>query len=65
MGRLGGWVGVGGERDLVSIVGTMTIAVFDCTCNTQNSLLLNQHNGDDAPQNHEVLYSVVVYLKNL
>jgi len=20
-------------------------------CNTQNSLLLNQHNGDDAPQN--------------
>ena len=22
----------------------------DCTCNTQNSLLLNQHNGDDAPQ---------------
>ena len=24
------------------------IAVFDCTCNTQNSLLLNQHNGDDA-----------------
>jgi len=24
--------------------------VFDCTCNTQNSLLLNQHNGDDAPQ---------------
>ena len=26
------------------------IAVFDCTCNTQNSLLLNQHSGDDAPQ---------------
>jgi len=24
--------------------------VFDCTCNTQYSLLLNQHNGDDAPQ---------------
>jgi len=24
--------------------------VFDCTYNTQNSLLLNQHNGDDAPQ---------------
>ena len=24
--------------------------MFDCTCNTQNSLLLNQHNGDDAPQ---------------
>ena len=26
------------------------IVVFDFTCNTQNSLLLNQHNGDDAPQ---------------
>jgi len=25
-----------------------TIVVFDCTCNAQNSLLLNQHNGDDA-----------------
>ena len=24
--------------------------MFDCTCNTQNSFLLNQHNGDDAPQ---------------
>ena len=24
--------------------------MFDCTCNTQNSLLLNQHYGDDAPQ---------------
>ena len=24
--------------------------MFDCTCNTQNSLLLNQHNGEDAPQ---------------
>jgi len=24
--------------------------VFDCTCNTQNSLLSNQHNGDDAPK---------------
>jgi hypothetical protein len=24
--------------------------VFDCRFNTQNSLLLNQHNGDDAPQ---------------
>ena len=24
--------------------------MFDCTCNTQNSLLLNQHNGDDVPQ---------------
>jgi hypothetical protein len=26
--------------------------MFDCTCNAQNSLLLNQHNGDDAPQDH-------------
>ena len=26
--------------------------MFDCTCNTQNSLLLNQHNGDDAPQDY-------------
>ena len=25
--------------------------MFDCTCNTQNSLLLNRHNGDDALQN--------------
>ena len=24
--------------------------MFDCTCNTQNSLFLNQHNGNDAPQ---------------
>ena len=24
--------------------------MFDCICNTQNSLLSNQHNGDDAPQ---------------
>ena len=23
--------------------------MFDCTCNTQNSLLLNQHYGDYAP----------------
>ena len=29
--------------------------MFDCTCNTQNSLLLNQHNGDDAPQDYEGL----------
>ena len=28
--------------------------MFDCTCNTQNSLLLNQHNGDDAPQDTTV-----------
>jgi len=26
------------------------MVVFDCTCNTQNFLLLNQHDGDDAPQ---------------
>ena len=30
--------------------------MFDCTCNTQNSLLLNQHNGDDAPQAPNVFY---------
>ena len=31
--------------------------MFDCTCNKQYSLLLNQHNGDDAPQDygHEIL----------
>ena len=29
------------------------IVVFDCTCNTQNSLLLNQHNGDDVPHNYK------------
>ena len=29
---------------------TILIVVFDCTCNTQNSLLLDQHNGDGAPQ---------------
>ena len=28
--------------------------MFDCTCNTQNSLLLNQHNGDDAPHDYLV-----------
>ena len=27
--------------------------MFDCTCNTQNSLLLNQHNGDDTPQDSD------------
>jgi len=25
--------------------------MFDCMCNTQKLLLLNQHNGDDALQN--------------
>jgi len=36
--------------------------VFDCTCNTQNSLLSNQHNGDDAPQ--ERVYKWRTILKN-
>jgi hypothetical protein len=31
------------------------IPMFDCMCHTQNSLLLNQHNGDDAPQNYTVM----------
>ena len=31
------------------------MVVFDCTCNTQNSLLLNQYNGDDAPQEIRVI----------
>ena len=31
--------------------------MFECTCNTQTSFLLNQHNGDDAPQ------EIVVYFK--
>ena len=35
--------------------------MFDCTCNTQNSLLLNQHNGDDAPQDWE--HSSAVFKK--
>jgi len=26
--------------------------VPDCMCNTQNSLLLNQHNRDEAPQDY-------------
>ena len=31
--------------------------LFDCKCNTRkNSLLLNQHNGDDAPQKNSVDY---------
>jgi len=32
--------------------------MFDCTCNTQNSLLLNQHNGDVAPQDAILLFQV-------
>ena len=35
----------------------VAIAVFDCTCNTQNSLLLNQHNWDDATQAIQKYYS--------
>ena len=27
--------------------------MFDCTCNTQKLFVLNQHNGDDAPQNRK------------
>ena len=30
--------------------------MFDCTCNRQNSLLLNLHNGNDAPQNVTLLF---------
>ena len=34
--------------------------MFDCTCKTQNSLLLNQHNGDDAPQDYEInVFSII------
>ena len=37
--------------------------MFDCACNTQNSLLLNQHNGDDVPQDLEIhsYISIVVF----
>jgi len=38
--------------------------VFDCTCNTQNSLLLSQHNGDDAPQYTASIFRPHVYLEN-
>jgi len=34
--------------------------VFDCMCNTQNSLLLNQHNGDVAPQECRVFESMLL-----
>ena len=42
---------VGGVDNFTSQrnIYSQNIVVFDCTCNTQNSLLLNQHNGDDAP----------------
>ena len=33
-------------------------------CNTQNSLLLNQHNGDDAPQDYNFLLPVLVISYN-
>ena len=32
--------------------------MFDCTCNTQNSLLLNQHNGDDAPEDYNCTFLI-------
>jgi len=35
---------------ILTVLLGKNIVVFDCTCNTQNSLLLNQHNGNDAPQ---------------
>ena len=38
------------------------MVVFDCTCNTQYSLLLNQHNGDDAPQD-DIRYFNMLTLK--
>jgi len=38
------------EFCVLHIQSSTTIVVLDCTCNTQNSLLLNQHNGDDALQ---------------
>ena len=37
--------------------------MFDCTCNTQYSLLLNQHNGDDAPQ--EFLFELNIFQINI
>ena len=36
--------------------------MFDCTCNTQNSLLLNQHNGDDAPHDYMNMAAVATHL---
>jgi len=35
--------------------------VFDCTCNTQNSLLLNQHNGYDAPQDKIFVFTINLF----
>ena len=37
--------------------------MFDCTCNTQNSLLLDQHNGDDAPQDHPLSTVTTLWVK--
>jgi hypothetical protein len=38
---------------ILTVLLAENIVVFDCTCNTQNSLLLNQHNGDDVRQNYK------------
>jgi len=60
-GRLSGdWVW--GERHpVVSIVGTMTQGFHKCMCNTQNSLLLNQHNGDDTTQEYTKIIGHILY----
>jgi hypothetical protein len=40
-----------GYHDLGLLQVDFSLVVYvHCTSNTQNSLLLNQHNGDDAPQ---------------
>ena len=68
VGRLGGW----GKRDLVvSVVGAVTPGCYkwifsSCLCthvkwfchSYAKSMLLNQHNGDDAPQDFVVLFSM-------
>ena len=41
------------------------IVVFDCKYNILNCLLLNQHNGDDAPQNYKIRSSVQRWKKAL
>jgi len=46
------WVGASVDYGGVGLLSYSYIVVFDCKCNTQNSLLLNQHNGDDAPQDY-------------
>jgi len=47
---LSGGTNVNIGRPILSGILFKNIVLFDCTCNTQNSLLLNHHNGDDAPQ---------------